>query len=93
MVVWCVCVCMLCVSLYVQLSWCPSLQIHCPELMLYFECWSPHPQTVDTELLSQRLNISTVCLNVCMAMQLLPYLNYEFAVNIQINNTFTENRN
>ena len=26
-----------------------------PKLSRYFECWLPHPQTVDTELLSQRL--------------------------------------
>jgi len=45
---------MLCVSLHVQLSCCPFLStVHCPELTLYFECWSPHPQTVDTELLSE----------------------------------------
>ena len=39
-----------------------SIQVHCPELTLYFECWLPHPQTVDTELLSQRLAEYQYCL-------------------------------
>ena len=49
---------------------------------MYFECWLPRPQTMDTELLS--LNVSTVCLHEHMHGQLLPHLNYVFAVNIQI---------
>ena len=34
----------------------------CPELTMYFECWLPRPQTMDTELLSQRLAECQYCL-------------------------------
>ena len=63
-VMWCVCmsVCYACLCMH-NCHGVPSfLQIHCPELALYFECWSPHPQTVDTELLSQRLAEYHYCL-------------------------------
>ena len=57
-----VCVCYACLCMYNCHGVPSSLQIHCPELTLYFECWSPHPQTVDTELLSQRLAEYQYCL-------------------------------
>ena len=38
-----------------DLSWCLFLSSCRSELSRYFECWLPHPQTVDTELLSHRL--------------------------------------
>ena len=58
----CVYVCYACLCMY-DCHGVPSfLQIHCPELTLYFECWSLHPQTVDTELLSQRLAEYQYCL-------------------------------
>ena len=48
-----------CTTVMVSLN--SSLQIHCPELTLYFEIML-HPQTVDTELLSQRLAEYQYCL-------------------------------
>jgi len=57
-----VCVCYVCLCMYNYHGVPSSLQIRCPELTLYFECWSLHPQTVDTELLSQRLAEYHYCL-------------------------------
>ena len=37
-----------------------------PKLSRYFECWLPHPQTVDTELLSLRLAEYLHCVPECM---------------------------
>ena len=46
-----------------DLSWCPSLQIvPWAQLTMYFEHWLPRPQTMDTELLSQRLAECQYCL-------------------------------
>jgi len=56
------CVCYACLCMYNCHGVPSSPQIHCPELALYFECWSPHPQTMDTELLSQRLDEYHYCL-------------------------------
>ena len=58
---------------------------------MYFECWSPHPQTVDTELLLQRLAEYHYCLPEHM------HGHADSAVNLlstfRSNNNFTENRN
>jgi len=64
-------------------------ETQCPELSMYFECWSTHPQTVDPELLSHRLSkyqlskYHLYVLNACMAVQFL-FLSYVFAVSTQM---------
>jgi len=56
------CVYYVCLCMYNCRGVPSSLRIRCPELTLCFEWWSPHPQTMDTELLSQRLAEYHYCL-------------------------------
>ena len=51
---------------------------------MYFECWLPRPQTMDTELLSQRLTECQYSLPKHMHGHAASAPSYVFAVNIQI---------
>jgi len=62
---------------------------------MYFEHWMPRPQTMDTELLSQRLAECQYCLPKHMHGHAASAPAYVFAGNIQMIQLgkFTDNRN